>query len=236
MVLGVTLFWVLEPLGFPFGRVSGSDFRAGLATAYLLAALTLVALMALNRAQSPLRSLQVYLDGMSRMMQIAIMLLLAWAMGDMMTTLGADDFVATLVRDNVAAWILPLLIFVVSCAISFATGSSWGTFAIMLPLAMPAAFAIDAPLAVCVGAVLSGGLFGDHCSPISETTILSSAGAGADVFDHFQTQLPYALANGALCVAGFVVAGLSGSVIVLPVLLSLQIIGMLAFKRLSTAR
>jgi len=236
VVLGVTLFWVLGPLGFPFGRVSGSDFRAGLATAYLLAALTLVALMALNRAQSPLRSLQVYLDGMSRMMQIAIMLLLAWAMGDMMTTLGADDFVATLVRDNVAAWILPLLIFVVSCAISFATGSSWGTFAIMLPLAMPAAFAIDAPLAVCVGAVLSGGLFGDHCSPISETTILSSAGAGADVFDHFQTQLPYALANGALCVAGFVVAGLSGSVIVLPVLLSLQIIGMLAFKRLSTAR
>ena len=236
VVLGVTLFWVLGPLGFPFGRVSGSDFRAGLATAYLLAALTLVALMALNRAQSPQRSLQVYLDGMSRMMQIAIMLLLAWAMGDMMTTLGADDFVATLVRDNVAAWILPLLIFVVSCAISFATGSSWGTFAIMLPLAMPAAFAIDAPLAVCVGAVLSGGLFGDHCSPISETTILSSAGAGADVFDHFQTQLPYALANGALCVAGFVVAGLSGSVIVLPVLLSIQIIGMLAFKRLSTAR
>ena len=236
VVLGVTLFWVLGPLGFPFGRVSGSDFRAGLATAYLLAALTLVALMALNRAQSPLRSLQVYLDGMSRMMQIAIMLLLAWAMGDMMTTLGADDFVATLVRDNVAAWILPLLIFVVSCAISFATGSSWGTFAIMLPLAMPAAFAIDAPLAVCVGAVLSGGLFGDHCSPISETTILSSAGAGADVFDHFQTQLPYALANGALCVAGFVVAGLSGSVTVLPVLLSIQIIGMLAFKRLSTAR
>jgi len=82
-----------------------------------------------------------------------------------------------------------------------------------------------------VGAVLSGGLFGDHCSPISETTILSSAGAGADVFDHFQTQLPYALANGALCVAGFVVAGLSGSVIVLPVLLSIQIIGMLILKQ-----
>jgi Na+/H+ antiporter NhaC len=236
VVLGATLFWVLGPLGFPFGRVSGSDFRAGLATAYLLAALTLVALMAFNRAQSPLRSLQVYLDGMSRMMQIAIMLLLAWAMGDMMTTLGADEFVATLVRDNVAAWSLPLLIFVVSCAISFATGSSWGTFAIMLPLAMPAAFAIDAPLAVCVGAVLSGGLFGDHCSPISETTILSSAGAGSEVFDHFQTQLPYALVNGVLCVLGFIVAGLSGSVIVLPALLLVQIIGLLTYKHLSTTK
>jgi len=157
-------------------------------------------------------------------------------MGDMMTTLGADEFVATLVRDNVAAWSLPLLIFLVSCAISFATGSSWGTFAIMLPLAMPAAFAIDAPLAVCVGAVLSGGLFGDHCSPISETTILSSAGAGSEVFDHFQTQLPYALVNGVLCVLGFIAAGLSGSVIVLPALLLAQIVGLLTFKRLSPTK
>lgn len=222
VVLGVALFWILGPLGFPLGRVSGSDFRAGLATAYLLAALTLVALMALTRAQSPLKSLGVYLDGMSRMMQIAIMLLLAWAMGDMMATLGADDYVSMLVRDNVAAWTLPLLIFLVACGISFATGSSWGTFAIMLPLAMPAAAAIGAPLAVCVGAVLSGGLFGDHCSPISETTILASAGAGCDAFDHFQTQLPYAFANGALCAVGFVAAGYSANFLLLPALLAVQ--------------
>ncbi len=210
LVLGATLFWVLGPLGFPFGRVNGSDFRAGLSTAYLLAALTLVGLMAFHRAQSLLASLQVYLDGMSRMMQIAIMLLLAWAMGDMMTTLGADTYVATLVRDNLAAWTLPVLIFLVACAMSFATGSSWGTFAIMLPLAMPAAVAIDAPLAVCIGAVLSGGLFGDHCSPISETTILASAGAGVDPFEHFQTQLPIALANGLISAVGFIAVGIVG--------------------------
>ncbi len=231
LVLGFTLFWILGPLGFPFGRVSGSDFRAGLASAYFLAALTLVALMAINRAQSPLHSLKVYLDGMSRMMQIAIMLLLAWAMGDMMTTLGADDYVATLVRDNVAVWILPLLVFIVACSISFATGSSWGTFAIMLPLAMPAAVAIDASLAVCVGAVLSGGLFGDHCSPISETTILASAGAGSDVFEHFQTQLPYALANGVLCVAGFIAAGVFESPVLLLLLFTAQAVGLMLLRR-----
>ncbi len=233
VVLGFTLFWVLGPLGFPFGRVSGSDFRAGLATAYLLAALTLVILMAVHRAQSPLKSLGVYLDGMSRMMQIAIMLLLAWAMGDMMVTLGADDYVATVVQDTIAAWALPLLIFAVACGISFATGSSWGTFAIVLPLALPAAAAVDAPLAVCIGAVLSGGLFGDHCSPISETTILSSAGAGAEVFEHFQTQLPYAAANGILCAGAFVAAGLTGSAWIIFTALLIQSLVLLIIRRRS---
>lgn len=232
LVLAFTLFWVLGPLGFPFGRVSGSDFRAGLAVAYLIAALALVVLMALHRAQSPVKSLSVYLDGMSRMMQIAIMLLLAWAMGDMMVTLGADKYVATLVQENVAAWALPALIFTVSCGISFATGSSWGTFAIVLPLALPAAATVDAALAVCIGAVLSGGLFGDHCSPISETTILSSAGAGADAFEHFQTQLAYALSNGMLCLIGFLVAGLYASPLVLVLLVACQCAVLASLSRL----
>jgi Na+/H+ antiporter NhaC len=236
LTLGVTLFWILSPLGFPFGRVSGSDFRAGLAAAYLVAALTLVGLMALHRAQSPLESFQIYLDGMSRMMQIAIMLLLAWAMGDMMVTLGADNYVATLVRENVVAWTLPLLIFAVACVISFATGSSWGTFAIILPLTLPAAAAIDISIAVCIGAVLSGGLFGDHCSPISETTILASAGAGCDVFEHFRTQLPYALANGALCLIGFVVSSVSQSVAIVAMLLAMQTLVLLVIGKFQLKR
>ena len=138
---------------------------------------------------------------------------------------------ATLAAENAAPWALPVMIFLVSCSISFATGSSWGTFAIMLPLALPAAVAIDAPLYVCIGAVLSGGLFGDHCSPISETTILSSTGAGCDAFEHFQTQLPYALVNGGLCVMGYVAAGLTGAVWTLPVLLALQLAGLLLLRR-----
>ncbi len=232
LVLFGVLLWTLVPLGFPFGRVSGADFRAGLSTAYLSAAVALIALMAATGAQRVMTSVQRYLDGMSRMLQVAVMLLLAWAMGDMTATLGGDVYVARLAAENAAAWALPVMIFLVSCGISFATGSSWGTFAIMLPLALPAAVAIDAPLSVCIGAVLSGGLFGDHCSPISETTILSSTGAGCDAFEHFQTQLPYALANGVLCLGGYVLAGFTASVWTLALLLPLQVTALLVYGRL----
>ena len=232
LVLFIVLLWTLVPLGFPFGRVSGADFRAGLSTAYLSAAVALILLMAFAGAQPVMTSVQVFLEGMSRMMLVAVMLLLAWAMGDMTTALGGDVYVATLAAENAAPWALPVMIFLVSCSISFATGSSWGTFAIMLPLALPATVAIDAPLYVCIGAVLSGGLFGDHCSPISETTILSSTGAGCDAFEHFQTQLPYALANGVLCIGGYVLAGFTASVWTLALLIPLQVGGLLLFGRL----
>lgn len=235
LVLFAVLLWTLVPLGFPFGRVSGADFRAGLSTAYLSAAGALILLMAWTGAQRFMKSVQVYLDGMSRMLQVVVMLLLAWAMGDMTAALGGDAYVARLAAENAAAWALPVMIFLVSCCISFATGSSWGTFAIMFPLALPAAVAIDAPLYVCIGAVLSGGLFGDHCSPISETTILSSTGAGCDAFEHFQTQLPYALANGVLCLGGFVLAGLTASAWTLALLLPLQIAALLLYGRLRGA-
>lgn len=231
LVLFVVLLWTLVPLGFPFGRISGADFRAGLSTAYLTAAAALIVLMAFTGAQRVMASVQMYLEGISRMMLVAVMLLLAWAMGDMTTALGGDVYVATLAAENAAPWALPVIIFLVSCSISFATGSSWGTFAIMLPLALPATVAIGAPLYVCIGAVLSGGLFGDHCSPISETTILSSTGAGCDAFEHFQTQLPYSLANGALCVMGYIAAGFTGAVWTLPVLLALQLGGLLVLQR-----
>lgn len=232
LVLFIVLLWTLVPLGFPFGRVSGADFRAGLSTAYLSAAVALILLMAFAGAQPVMASVQVFLEGMSRMMLVAVMLLLAWAMGDMTTALGGDVYVATLAAENAAPWALPVMIFLVSSSISFATGSSWGTFAIMLPLALPATVAIDAPLYVCIGAVLSGGLFGDHCSPISETTILSSTGAGCDAFEHFQTQLPYALANGVLCIGGYVLAGFTASVWTLALLIPLQVGGLLLLGRL----
>ena len=97
--------------------------------------------------------------------------------------------------------------FLLAAIISFATGSSWGTIIIMMPLAIPAAIATDATMPVVIGSVLSGGLFGDHSSPVSETTILSSTGAGIPPLQHFSTQLPYALTNGAIAFFGFLLAG-----------------------------
>jgi Na+/H+ antiporter NhaC len=103
-----------------------------------------------------------------------------------------------------------------------------------MPLALPAALATDAPLAVTIGAVLSGGLFGDHSSPISETTILAATGADCSAYDHFHTQLPYALTNGALAAAAFIAAALLETVLVLPVLLVVQVFVLLLIRR-STA-
>ena len=96
-----------------------------------------------------------------------------------------------------------------SAGISFATGTSWGTFAIMLPIVVPAAMTIELPLSPFVAAALSGGIFGDHASPISDTTIISSMAAATDHIDHVRTQLPYAVAAGATACLGFGVLGLT---------------------------
>lgn len=231
LVLGIVLAWMLVPLGFPFGRVSGADFRAGLSTAYIAAGLSLVGLMAFYGSRRIMDSVKQYLEGVGRMTQVAIMLLLAWALGDLLGILGTDVYVASVAAQNINPAFLPAMIFVVSCLISFATGSSWGTFAIMIPLSLPAAVAVGAPLDVCIGAILSGGLFGDHCSPISETTILAATGAGCDQFEHFQTQLPYALSNGVLCIAGFLIAGTLSSVWIIGLLIIAQLSLFLLIKR-----
>ena len=99
---------------------------------------------------------------------------------------------------NFSGWVLPTIIFLIAAAISFATGSSWGTMAILYPLVLPLAYSV-ATLEVsdlmyaCVASVLSGAVFGDHCSPISDTTILSSLAAGCNHIEHVRTQIPYAL-------------------------------------------
>ena len=232
LVLGATLLWTLVPLGFPFERISGSQFRAGLSAAYFTATLSLVALLLYYKTHRFLASVSIYIEGMGRMMPIAVMLLLAWSMSDILGLLGADAYVAKWVAGTISAELLPVLIFLVACLTSFATGSSWGTFALLFPLALPAAVAVEASLALSIAAVLSGGLFGDHASPISETTLLASAGAGVEPIDHFKTQLPYALCNGGLCLVGLWLAAVSQWQGVLLVVLTLQVGGILIAKKL----
>lgn len=222
-VLAVVLCVLLVPLGFPAQQVSGAAFRAGLSTAYFSAAALLIVLMANLKVRPVLQSIDVYLKGMAGMTLVAVTLLLAWALSDLGRDLGAAAYISSVAQASLPAWLLPAIVFLLSAVISFATGSSWGTFAIMFPLVIPTAVTIGAPLYVCMGAVLSGGLFGDHSSPISETTILSSTGADCPQIEHFRTQLPYALFNGTISLLAFVVAGLSGLNLVIFGALFLQI-------------
>lgn len=230
IVLAAVLGIMLVPLGFPFAQVSGTDFRAGLSTAYLAAATLLIILMTVLKVRDVLSSFELYLRGMTGMTLVAVTLLLAWALSDIGKMLGATEYIAAVAQAGLSYWLLPAVVFILSAIISFATGSSWGTFAIMLPLVIPTAVAIDAPLHVCIGAVLSGGLFGDHSSPISETTILSSTGASCSQIDHFRTQLPYALFNGAISLSAFLIAGATGSALIIFLAVVAQIFGLMVIR------
>ena len=124
--------------------------------------------------------------------------------------LGTGPFVAEQVAPWIGSLTLAPLVFLTGCLISFATGSSWGTFAILMPIAIPVAIQLGAPLALTTAAVMGGGIFGDHCSPISDTTVISSLSAGCDHIEHVTTQMPYALVAGAGAVVLYIFAGLVG--------------------------
>lgn len=235
-VLAIVLCVLLVPLGFPTQQVSGSAFRAGLSTAYFGAATLLIVLMATLKVRPILQSIDIYLKGMAGMTLVAVTLLLAWALSDIGRELGATAYVSSIAQATLPSWILPGIVFLLAAVISFATGSSWGTFAIMFPLVIPTAIAVGAPLYVSMGAVLSGGLFGDHSSPISETTILSSTGAGCAQIEHFRTQLPYAMFNGLLSLTAFLIAGITGLSFVLIGVLVLQVALIASYWKFTTSR
>jgi Na+/H+ antiporter NhaC len=150
---------------------------------------------------------RVGLKGAGALVPLALILLLALELGDVIEMLGTGRYVAQVTAGTMPTFLYLPLIFLVSGGIAFSTGTSWGTFAIMLPIAVPAAATLGLPLAPFVAASLSGGVFGDHCSPISDTTIISSMAAATDHIDHVRTQLPYALIGGTIAAILFGVLG-----------------------------
>jgi Na+/H+ antiporter NhaC len=151
--------------------------------------------------------MKVALKGAGALVPLALILLLALALGDVIEALGTGRYVAQATAGTMPNFVYLPLVFVVSAGIAFSTGTSWGTFAIMLPIAVPAALTLGLPLSPFVAASLAGGVFGDHCSPISDTTIISSMAAATDHIDHVRTQLPYALLGGAIATVCFALLG-----------------------------
>jgi len=148
------------------------------------------------------------LKGLSAMLPLALLMMFAFAISSLSRDLGTGLYVAGLAEGYLAGFLAPALIFLVSGFIAFSTGTSWGTFAIMVPIALPVATALGIDPAVGLAAALGGGVFGDHCSPISDTTILASMAAATDHIDHVRTQLPYAMIGGGLAVVGYLLVGL----------------------------
>lgn len=214
IVLFVTLFGLLAPYGFPFEKVAGSLFRIALMTGYLFAAIVMILLLKFYNVMNFKEGIKTYLDGTGKLFNVIIMLILAWSLSSVGDVLGTSNYVVQLADGTIPAWSVPAIIFFVGSLTSFSTGSSWGTFAIIMPIAIPMAVTLGAPLYVAIAAVLSGGLFGDHCTPISDTTILAATGANCNLIDHVLTQLPYALIVGGVSIVAFIIAGFYESILV----------------------
>jgi len=193
------------------GKLTGEGVRLALAAAYLAAMGACIAL--LKREGHADDAWTLVRQGMGRTTGLLVLLVLAWTLGDVCKQLGTGVTIAAWIGGGLPPSLLPLTLFAAGALTSFATGTSWGTFAILMPIALPLSVALGAPAAPCIGAVLSGGVFGDHTSPISDTTLMASMAAGTEHADHVATQLPYASLAGAGAAVAFVVAGTTGSVL-----------------------
>ena len=193
-----------EKLLFAFGNGSGS-------TSVLWAVLTSLVVAAIIYRFQKLFTINdlvgLAFRGIGSLMPLAVLMMLAFAIGKMSKDLGTGIYLADLSKQWLYAGLVPFILFITASFIAFSTGTSWGTFAIMLSIAVPMAQQFEHTLPLAVAAVLSGGVFGDHCSPISDTTIISSMASACDHIDHVKTQLPYALTAGALAAVLFLIAG-----------------------------
>ena len=174
-------------------------------------------------------------EGFKSMVPAILILTFAWSLKAMTDSLGAKAFVEALVKSSAGGFqsFLPAIVFLIACGLSFATGTSWGTFGILIPITLNV-FPLTAPLGVvCVSACMAGAVCGDHCSPISDTTIMASAGAQCDHVTHVSTQLPYAMTVAGVSFVAYVIAGfLPNAFIVLPVALALMVGTLFLMRRI----
>ncbi len=176
-----------------FGDAENSTFVMAMATA--AGSVLLLILVMAHRLLSFPRALKAYVEGMWSMSLAVVILVLAWAIKAVCDDLGTGNLLVAALGDSLPPLAVPLAVFFLAAVVAFATGTSWGTMAILIPVAVPLSFELGgaALTFVTMAAVLDGAIFGDHCSPISDTTVMSSIATGCDHMDHVRTQIPYAL-------------------------------------------
>ena len=208
-------YWGADPKYHTFASALGNSSAAPSLVWASFGAVGIAFLMYVPRGLVPFTDFMSGLvEGMKLMLPANIILVLAWTLsGVCRDLLQTPLFVQSIVTSGGAEWsiFLPAVIFVIAAFLSFSTGTAWGTFGILIPIVVPVVEAIDPGLTVvALSATLAGSVFGDHCSPISDTTILSSAGSGCNHIEHVSTQMPYSLTVAFSACLGYVVAGLTG--------------------------
>ncbi len=210
MLLPVTTMVLAVPAGL-YITGKGDIFKgSGSTSVYYATIVTLIVMYLyyrLRRMLSHKAYFDAFFEGLGEMLPIATILFFAVFIGKVIGDLGTAKYLAHLLTGNISPIWMPMLIFLVASVTAFSTGTSWGTFSIMMPIALALAASMHLDIPLVIAAVISGGIFGDHASPISDTTVISSMAAGCDHVEHVRTQLPYALLGGCLAALAFLAAG-----------------------------
>ncbi len=203
--------------------VQSIHMRGGILTAYIFASIACAYIMKQQRKFSYERSFQEYIKGMQNLVFLCLVMVLAWSLSSICKDLKTGYYLAAIIGDRISPNFIPPIVFMIGATMSFATGSSYGTFAILLIIVIPVAYTLNAPLELTIAAVLSGGLFGDHTSPISDTTVLASMGADCPHIDHVTTQFSYAIIPGFMTLLTFLISAYYPSSYIIFIVILIQL-------------
>jgi len=203
MVFGMIgfMFWTGDGV-----LANGSGSRSVLYSV-TLACLVAYLMMLASGKFTHIKLVKIGFEGMGELLPLVTIVLFSLALGSSLKDLGTGVFIAGLVGDYLPLALVVPMLFLAGALISFSTGTSWGTFAILIPIGVPLIQAFGLPPSLVLAAILGGGIFGDHCSPISDTTAVSAIASGCDLLEHVRTQLPYALVAGLITLLMYVVTG-----------------------------
>ena len=211
--------------------ITGPHIRSTLIISYLAASLTCMELMRRHQGRGYIEMIGDFIKGAETLVYVSIVLVLAWSLSSITTDIRTADYLASLIGGTVSPTFFPMLVFVMGALISLSTGSSYGTFAILMAIAVPVGFQLEASMLLTIAAVLSGGLFGDHVSPISDTTVLASVGADCPHLNHVTSQAGYAGLTGLVAIVAFGLAGIYETPLVLIIAIVILFIGVNAAMR-----
>lgn len=216
---GMDAGFTLEGIAMAFGN---TDAASSILYSVIFTSVLCIVMAVAQKIMTLKEAIDVWLSGCRELLFTVTILLLAWSTGGVMSDLGTGAYISGLVGGSIPGILLPMILFGISCLMAFSTGTSYGTSGIMIPIAFPIAVGIaggevgDLAI-VTIAAVTCGAIFGDHCSLISDTTIMSSMGSASDLMDHVKTQIPYAITVAVVAAIGFILAAAGVSpLIILP--------------------
>lgn len=194
----------VETIFMAIGKGSGST---SVLISVIFALMSAIILYMIQGIMKFIPMIDMIIVGISNMIPLALLMLMAFAISGVCKDLHTGVYVAEISKSWLSPNLVPAIVFLVSCFIAFSTGTSWGTFAIMIAISVPLAQTMDVNVHLTIAAALGGGVFGDHCSPISDTTIISSMASASDHVDHVRTQMPYAMVAGGLSLIMYLILG-----------------------------